>query len=74
MRGFVLAVGAKDFWATSFDKMSEPEREKFALSAWRIEMYHRGLKQQCLIEQGAMPPVAPRVESHWVMHSGICAP
>ncbi len=43
--------GTSKYWATSQIKMSEPEREKFALAAWRIEMYHRGLKQQCLIER-----------------------
>ena len=43
--------GAKDFWATSLEEMSEAEREGKALAAWRIEMYHRALKQQCLIER-----------------------
>ena len=34
--------GASQYRATSLLRMSEAEREKFALAAWRIEMYHRG--------------------------------
>lgn len=59
--------GTSEYWATSFDKMSEPEREKFALSAWRIEMYHRGLKQQCLIERAPCRRLRPVLN-----HIGLC--
>ena len=46
LKGFgeikVLRVRATDgtsqYWATSLPKMSEAERGKFALAAWRIEM------------------------------------
>ena len=43
--------GAAEYWATSLETMSEAQREVFAKSAWRIEMYHRALKQHCLIER-----------------------
>ena len=43
--------GTAEYWATSLETMKEEERQDFALAAWRIEMYHRGLKQQCLIER-----------------------
>jgi hypothetical protein len=42
---------ASEYWATSLQQMTERERERAAKSAWRIEMYHRALKQQCLIER-----------------------
>jgi hypothetical protein len=47
--------------------MTEPEREKFGLSAWRIEMYHRGLKQQCLIERAQCRRLRPVLN-----HIGLC--
>ena len=43
--------GASEYWATSLERMTEAEREARAKAAWRIEMYHRALKQQCLIER-----------------------
>jgi hypothetical protein len=64
--------------------MSEPEHEKFALAAWRIEKYHRGLKRQCLIEPAQrrrLPPVLNhiglcirvflRLESHCYQENGL---
>jgi len=59
--------GTSEYWATSLLKMSEAEREKFALSAWRIEMYHRGLKQQCLIERAQCRRLRPVLN-----HIGLC--
>lgn len=59
--------GTSEYWATSLPKMSEAEREKFALSAWRIEMYHRGLKQQCLIERAQCRRLRPVLN-----HIGLC--
>ncbi len=75
LKGFgqikVFRVGATDgtseYWATSFEQMSEPERENFAKSAWRIEMYHRGLKQQCLIERAQCRRLRPVLN-----HIGFC--
>ncbi len=59
--------GTSEYWATSLKQMSEAEREKFALSAWRIEMYHRGLKQQCLIERAQCRRLRPVLN-----HIGLC--
>lgn len=59
--------GTSEYWATNQIKMSEPEREKFALAAWRIEMYHRGLKQQCLIERAQCRRLRPVLN-----HIGLC--
>jgi len=51
--------GTSEYWATSLLQMTEAKREEFALAAWRIEMYHRGLKQQCLIERAQCRRVRP---------------
>jgi len=59
--------GASQYRATSFFGMSEAEREKSALAAWRIEMYHRGLKQQCLIERAQCRRLRPVLN-----HIGLC--
>ena len=75
LKGFgeikVLRVRATDgtsqYWATSLFGMIESEREKFALAAWRIEMYHRGLKQQCLIERAQCRRLRPVLN-----HIGLC--
>ena len=59
--------GTSEYWATSLDQMSEPEREEWAGAAWRIEMYHRGLKQQCLIERAQCRRIRPVLN-----HIGLC--
>ncbi|MCA1640329.1 MAG: transposase [Acidobacteria bacterium] len=59
--------GAAEYWATSVEAMTEPERVRFALSAWRIEMYHRALKQQCLIERAQCRRLRPVLN-----HIGLC--
>lgn len=59
--------GTSEYWATSVMQMSEAEREKQALAAWRIEMYHRALKQQCLIERAQCRRFRPVVN-----HIGLC--
>lgn len=51
--------GTAEYWAASVKAMSEPERENFVLWAWRIEMYHRALKQQCLIERAQCRRLRP---------------
>ena len=58
---------ASEYWATSLSKMTEPERETQAKSAWRIEMYHRALKQQCLIERAQCRRRRPVIN-----HIGLC--
>ncbi len=47
--------------------MSEKKRQDFAKSAWRIEMYHRALKQQCLIERAQCRRFRPVLN-----HIGLC--
>ncbi len=59
--------GAAEHWATSFRQMSEKSRQDFGRAAWRIEMYHRGLKQQCLIERAQCRRHRPVVN-----HIGLC--
>lgn len=59
--------GTSEYWATSLDRMTETERERQALSAWRIEMYHRALKQQCLIERAQCRRFRPVLN-----HIGLC--
>lgn len=59
--------GTSEYWATSLNRMSESERERFAVSAWRIEMYHRALKQQCLIERAQCRRLRPVLN-----HIGLC--
>lgn len=59
--------GTSEYWATSIEQMTEPERQEFAKSAWRIEMYHRGLKQQCLIERAQCRRFRPVLN-----HIGLC--
>lgn len=59
--------GTSEYWATSLNQMTEPEREEWAGAAWRIEMYHRGLKQQCLIERAQCRRVRPLLN-----HIGLC--
>jgi hypothetical protein len=59
--------GTSEYWATSLEQMSESERETQAKSAWRIEMYHRALKQQCLIERAQCRRLRPVLN-----HIGLC--
>jgi hypothetical protein len=58
---------ASEYWATSLQQMTEREREREAKSAWRIEMYHRALKQQCLIERAQCRRLRPVLN-----HIGLC--
>jgi hypothetical protein len=56
-----------EYWATSLREMTEQERETAAGSAWRIEMYHRALKQQRLIERAQCRRLRPVMN-----HIGLC--
>jgi len=58
---------ASEYWATNLRAMTERERETQAKSAWRIEMYHRALKQQCLIERAQCRRLRPVLN-----HIGLC--
>lgn len=50
----VFKIGTKDgdieYWATDVLEMDEAEREKVGGYSWKIEEYHRGIKQFCGIE------------------------
>jgi len=59
--------GTSEYWATSLKELTERERESQAKSAWRIEMYHRALKQQCLIERAQCRRLHPVLN-----HIGLC--
>lgn len=59
--------GTSEYWATSLAGMTEAERRTQAKSAWRIEMYHRALKQQCLIERAQCRRLRPVLN-----HIGLC--
>jgi len=59
--------GASQYWASSLSDLTEVRREAFALAAWRIEMYHRALKQQCLIERAQCRRYRPVIN-----HIGLC--
>ena len=63
----IATDGTAEHWATSLEQMTEPVRREFARAAWRIEMYHRGLKQQCLIERAQCRRHRPVVN-----HIGLC--
>ncbi len=43
--------GGIEYWATSDLGMSVAQRAEYALYLWRIEEYHRGIKQCCGIER-----------------------
>jgi putative transposase len=44
--------GDAEFWATSDLKMTLEQCADYALDAWQIEVYHRGLKQFTGVERG----------------------
>jgi putative transposase len=47
--------------------MSEEERQTQAKASWRIEMYHRAIKQQCLVERAQCRRLRPNLN-----HIGLC--
>lgn len=59
--------GIKEHWVTSDVEMSDLERLKYAGYAWQIEHYHRGIKQDCLIERAQV-----RSSRAWRNHIGLC--
>jgi putative transposase len=48
----VAKNGDAEYWATSRLDMTIEQAARFALDAWQIEVYHRGLKQFTGIERG----------------------
>ena len=43
--------GDVEYWATDVTCMDEPQREELAHQSWKIEEYHRGIKQFCGVER-----------------------
>jgi IS4 transposase len=43
--------GDIEYWATDVLDMDEAKREKMAGYSWKIEEYHRGIKQFCGVEK-----------------------
>jgi putative transposase len=39
--------GDEEHWATDLIDMEEPDRKELAQKSWKIEEYHRGIKQFC---------------------------
>jgi len=40
-----------EYWATDVTCMDEPQRKEIAHQSWKIEEYHRGIKQFCGVER-----------------------
>ncbi len=59
--------GSAEHWASSQIEMTELERVKYASFSWQIEHFHRGIKQQCLIERAQC-----RRRRQWQNHIGLC--
>jgi putative transposase len=48
---FVSKDGDTQYWATNVINMQEEERKELAKKSWKIEEYHRGIKQFCGVER-----------------------
>jgi putative transposase len=59
--------GNAKHWATNKVEMTEDERKDIAKQANRIEQYHRGIKQFCLIERSQA-----RRRQPWLNHILLC--
>jgi IS4 transposase len=47
----VSTDGDTQYWATDVLDMQEEKRKELAKKAWKIEEYHRGIKQFCGVER-----------------------
>jgi IS4 transposase len=47
----VQTDGDTQYWATDVLDMDEPTRENLGKKSWKIEEYHRGIKQFCGVEK-----------------------
>jgi hypothetical protein len=63
----VATDGDIEVWATNHTEMGDLERVKWAGYSWAIEIYHRGIKQFCLIERAQV-----RSRRAWRNHIGLC--
>lgn len=53
IKGFriVSKDGDTQYWATDVLDMQEEKRKELAKKAWKIEEYHRGIKQFCEVKR-----------------------
>ena len=63
----IATDGTAQHWASSQIEISDLERVKYADYSWQIEQFHRGIKQQCLIERAQC-----RRRRQWRNHIGLC--
>ena len=63
----IATDGTAQHWASSQIEITELERVKYADCSWRIQHFHRGIKQQCLIERTQC-----RRRRQWQNHIGLC--
>lgn len=59
--------GHKEYWATNFLELTELERLEFSEASWKIEEYHRGLKQFTHVER-----CQARAAQAQRSHIGLC--
>jgi len=43
--------GDEEHWATDLIDMEESDRKELVHKSWKIEVYHRGIKQFCGVER-----------------------
>ncbi len=63
----IATDGTAQHWASSEIEITELELVKYAGYSWQIEHFHRGIKQQCLIERAQC-----RRRRQWQNHIGLC--
>jgi len=47
----VFKDGNVEYWATDVTYVDEPQRKELAHQPWKIEEYHRGIKQFCGVKR-----------------------
>ncbi len=64
--------GDAEYWATSRLDMTIEQAAFYALDAWQVEVYHRGLKQFTGVERGSVSARSLAAQSHWFGDPSIC--
>jgi len=62
----VSQTGNTEHWATDHLQMEEATRKDLEARGWGIELYHRGIKQCCEVEQAQVRKAAEQ-KSHLLM-------
>jgi hypothetical protein len=57
--------GDEQYWVTDDLQMDEATREEVESQGWGIEVYHRGIKQCCGIEQAQVRKAEPQSLLSW---------